>query len=151
STSRSTAATRHSDDLTRNLYNAWPRTAAPKRWCDMGLLTVVQDVCAVVGVERPTSVFASISSNRTMLEMLAVANEMAQRTAWNTRDWTPLMARGTFTGTLDPRPATPLSPTDESTHALPSDFKRFGLTANLWRSNISAYPMRFVADLDEWL
>lgn len=169
----------------------------------MGLLTVVQDVCAVVGVERPTSVFASISSNRTMLEMLAVANEMAQRTAWNTRDWTPLMVGGVLTGTLDPRIAAPVlwangyhyvpgivardtldntywkcavdhfssatgsfgldratfpgqwasvaPPPDETTHSLPSDFKRLGLTANMWRSTATAYPMRFVADLDEWL
>ncbi len=56
----------------------------------MILLTVVRDVCAVVGVAAPTSVFATISTNRTMFEMLACANEMAQRIAYDTRDWTAL-------------------------------------------------------------
>ena len=56
----------------------------------MSLLSVVQDVCAVVGVARPVSVFAAIGSNRTMQEMVALANEMAQRIAYDTRDWQKL-------------------------------------------------------------
>jgi DNA-binding IclR family transcriptional regulator len=54
----------------------------------MTLLSVVKDVCAVVGVLVPTSVFSNITTNRTMQEMLALANEMAQRIAYDTRDWT---------------------------------------------------------------
>ena len=53
----------------------------------MSLLTVVRDVCTSVGVTIPTSVFASIAGNRTMAEMLALANEMAQRIAYDTREW----------------------------------------------------------------
>ena len=34
------------------------------------------------------SVFSNITANRTMQEMLALANEMAQRIAYDTRDWT---------------------------------------------------------------
>ena len=44
----------------------------------MTLLSVVKDVCAVVGVTVPQSVFSNITGNRTMQEMLALANEMAQ-------------------------------------------------------------------------
>jgi hypothetical protein len=36
----------------------------------------------------PTVVFSNITANRTMQEMLALANEMAQRIAYDTRDWT---------------------------------------------------------------
>ena len=38
----------------------------------------------------PTSVFTNIAANRTMTEMLALANEMAQRIAYDTREWTML-------------------------------------------------------------
>jgi len=48
------------------------------------LLTVVQDVCAAVGVAVPQSIFSGITGNRTMQEMLALANEMAQRIAYDT-------------------------------------------------------------------
>jgi hypothetical protein len=41
-----------------------------------------------VGVVNVTLVFSNITANRTMQEMLALANEMAQRIAYDTRDWT---------------------------------------------------------------
>ena len=56
----------------------------------MTLLSVVKDVCAVVGVTMPTVVFSNITGNRTMQEMLSLANEMAQRIAYDNRDWTTL-------------------------------------------------------------
>ena len=56
----------------------------------MTLLAVVKDVCAAVGVALPQSVFSGITGNRTMIEMLSCANEMAQRIAYDTRDWTRL-------------------------------------------------------------
>ena len=52
----------------------------------MTLLTVVKDVCSVVGVVQPSSVFTNITGTRTMQEMLSLANEMAQRIAYDTRD-----------------------------------------------------------------
>jgi hypothetical protein len=104
----------------------------------MSLLEVVQDVCEVVGVERPTTVFGQISSNRTMQEMLACANEIAQRIAGDTREWTQMKAVGTFTG-----PGQQYNP--------PVDFKRLLLTTEFWRSNQTLYPMRFVSDLNEWI
>ena len=64
----------------------------------MTLLSVVRDVCATVGVVQPTSIFASITGNRTMQEMVALANEMAQRIAYDTRDWTKFRTMATFVG-----------------------------------------------------
>ena len=107
----------------------------------MSLLNVVRDVCAVVGVAAPTSVFASIGTNRTLFEMLACANEMAQRIAYDTRDWTVLRKQHTFTG-VDPA---------QEVFSLPADYKRMLLNTNLWQTTITQAPMRFVDDHDEWL
>jgi hypothetical protein len=104
----------------------------------MTLLTVVQDVCEVVGVERPASVFPQIGTDRTMQEMVACANEIAQRIASDTREWTQMKVVGTFTG-----PGNNFAP--------PVDFKRLLLTTELWRSRQTLYPMRFISDLNEWI
>lgn len=105
----------------------------------MTILTVVKDVCAAVGVSVPTSVFASITSNRTMQEMSALANEMAQRIAYDTRDWTTLRTIASFTG-------------NGATWSfnLPANYKRMLLTANVRRNTTSKIPLRFISDLDEW-
>ena len=105
----------------------------------MSLLSVVQDVCAVVGVARPVSVFAAIGSNRTMFEMVALANEMAQRIAYDTRDWQDLQRSVTYPGTGT-----------AADFALPADYKRMLLTMNLWRSTNTMTPMRFIPDPDMW-
>ena len=106
----------------------------------MTLLSVVKDVCASVGVLVPTSVFSNITGNRTMQEMLSLANEMAQRISYDTREWTALKKINIFTG-------------DGVTTAfdLPANFKRMLLTAEVWRLPQTAYPMRFVPDLNEWM
>jgi hypothetical protein len=106
----------------------------------MTLLSVVKDVCATVGVLVPTSVMTNIAANRTMQEMLALANEMAQRIAYDTRDWTKLRKTQTYNGDGI---ATAFN--------LPADYKRMLLTANVWRSTSALQPMRFVPDTDEWL
>ena len=106
----------------------------------MSLLSVVKDVCAVVGVQQPTSVTSNLAANRTMQEMLALANEMAQRIAYDTRDWTIFRKVQTYSG--------------DGVAAgfnLPANYKRMLLTANVWRSTQTLYPMRFVPDTDEWL
>lgn len=105
----------------------------------MTLLAVVKDVCEVVGVQAPASVFTNIAATRTMQEMLALANEMAQRIAFDTRDWTLLKKSQTMTGDGI-----------KTSFALPADFRRMLLTANVRRST-SQQPMRFVPDYDEWL
>ena len=106
----------------------------------MTLLTVVKDVCAAVGVLQPQSVFTNITGNRTMQEMVALANEMAQRIAYDTRDWTRLRTTQTYTG-------------DGVTTAfdLPANYKRMLLTANVWRSTSTQQPMMFIPDPDEWI
>jgi hypothetical protein len=117
----------------------------------MSLLTVVQGVCAVVGVSIPTSsVFTNINSNRTMQEMLALANEMAQRIAYDAgRDWGALKKSALLLGAdLNPDPdITEL----QTAFPLPSDYKRMLLTSQVWRSTSTQQPMRFVSDTDEWM
>jgi hypothetical protein len=114
----------------------------------MSLLTVVRDVCAVVGVAAPASVFAAISSNRTMFEMVACANEMAQRIAYDTRDWTELRTRHTFLGATVIDPAGNYA---QDVFPLPANYKRMLLTTNVWRALSAQTPMKFIDDHDEWL
>jgi hypothetical protein len=106
----------------------------------MTLLTVVNDVCAAVGVHQTTSVVANINANRTMFEMLALANEMAQRIAGDMRDWTMLRKSATFAG-------------DGVKEAfdLPSDYLRMLTSSNVWRSTAPQHPMTFIPDTDTWL
>ena len=106
----------------------------------MTILQVVKDVCAVVGVTLPQSIFSGITSNRTMQEMLALANEMAQRIAYDTRDWTKLKKTVTYTGDGT-----------RTAWTIPANYKRMLLTANVWRSTSTQTPMMFVPDTDEWL
>jgi hypothetical protein len=91
-------------------------------------------------VTIPQSVFTNITGNRTMQEMLSLANEMAQRIAYDTRDWQKLTKVQTFVGT---GAATAFD--------MPADYKRMLLTANVWGSTSSVCPMTFVPDTDEWL
>ena len=106
----------------------------------MTLLSVVQGVCPVIGVAVPDSVFSNINANRTMQEMLALANEMAQRISYDSRDWTAFRKSVTFDG-------------DGITTAfdLPDDYKRMLLTSNVYRSTSSMTPMAFVPDTNEWM
>src|SRR4051812_37414686 len=106
----------------------------------MTVLSVVKDVCAVVGVVQPTSIFSNINTNRTMFEMLGLANEMAQRIAYDLRDWTALKKSALHTG-------------DSVTTAfnLPADFKRMLLTTSVRSSTAPRQPLRFILDYDEWL
>lgn len=106
----------------------------------MSLLSVVQDVCEVVGVERPATVFGNISNVRTQQELLALANEMAATIAYDTRDWTDLMATATLIG----------DGVAEG-FALPVDYHRMLVDANVWSSGMPTSPLRFVGSYDEWL
>jgi hypothetical protein len=118
----------------------------------------VKDVCATVGVLVPQSVFSNITGNRTMQEMLSLANEMAQRIAYDARDWTDLKKVATFAGDAvwTGVPASSL-PADQvwvggtTAFPLPADYKRMLLNSNVWLSSNTLVPMRFVPDTDEWL
>ena len=106
----------------------------------MSLLSVVQDVCEVVGVERLTTIFGSLNAQRTQQEMLACANEMAQQMARDTRDWS------TLTGT-----ATLIGDGVATDFAMPDDFWRMLLNGNVWSSLSALVPLRFIGSYDEWL
>ena len=106
----------------------------------MTLLSVVKDVCAAVGVPVPTSVTTNITAYRTMQEMLALANEMAQRIAYDTRDWTKLKKTCIFTGDGI-----------KTAFDLPANYKRMLLTSNVWRSTSALQPMTFIPDTDQWM
>ena len=106
----------------------------------MSLLSVVRDVCAVVGVAMPQSVFSSLPTNRTMQEMLALANEMAQRIAYDTRDWTKLKQTQVFAGDGI-----------QTVFPMPADFHRMLLSSNVWYSQWTQAPLSFISDTDEWI
>jgi hypothetical protein len=103
------------------------------------ITTVIRDVCATVGVPLPSSIFAGIAADRTMQEMVAKANELAQRIATDFRDWTALKTQCVFVGDGV-----------QTAFPLPANYRRMTLTSNVWRSSGSG-PMRFIPDADEWL
>jgi len=106
----------------------------------MSILSVVRAVCHNVGVEQPSSVFAGLNANRTMQEMLTLANEMAQRIAYDTRDWRMLHFYVELTGDGV-----------REDHPLPNSYKRMTLTANVWRVSTPASPLKFIASPEDWL
>ena len=106
----------------------------------MTLLSVVKDVCSVVGVSQPASVFQNIGGTRTMQEMLSLATEMSQRIAYDTRDWTRLKKVNVFPGDGV-----------KTAFDLPANYKRMLLTGNVWLSTTALQPMIFIPDTDEWM
>jgi len=106
----------------------------------MTLLTVVKDVCATVGVQVPSTVFGGIANNRTMQEMLSLANEMAQRIAYDTRDWTTMRNAVTFTGDGV-----------QTAFNLPAEYKRMLLTGNVRKTSSPNMPLLFIPDYDQWI
>ena len=115
----------------------------------MTLLSVVRDVCAVVGVLQPQSVFSGIAGNRTMQEMVSLANEMAQRIAYDNRDWNKLKATATLPG--DGVLGVDGLWSGTTAFDLPANYKRMLLSSNVWRSTSTDTPMRFIPNTDEWL
>jgi hypothetical protein len=114
----------------------------------LSLLSVVKDVAAVVGVANPAAVASVVNTDRTMFEMLALANEIAERIAANTRDWTLLRKSATCTGgtvgVLDPEGKS-------EAYALPGDYWRMLTESQVWRSISTIQPMRFIPSTDEWV
>jgi hypothetical protein len=126
------------------------------------LLSVVKDVCATVGVLQPQSVFSGITGDRTMQEMLSLANEMAQRIAYDTRDWTMLKRTAIYPGDgawVPPYPIPPATEPPDTVHVwtgttafpLPADYKRMLLSSGVWRTSSTQQPMKFIPSTDEWM
>jgi hypothetical protein len=114
----------------------------------MTVQSVIREVCAYIGVRPPVgSVFVTPEQSRTAWELLNLANEMAQRIAYNTRDWTVLRKLNTFTG-----PGTIFPDQDNvSTFILPTDYHRMLKSMSVYRSARPTVPMRFISDPDQWL
>jgi len=107
----------------------------------MTLKTVIGEVCAFVGVRPPAStVILQPQQDRTMWEMVNLANEMARRIAYFTRDWQLLRKIATFNGdgvTVE--------------FPLPADMKRMLVETNVYSSTQPTIPLTFISDPDEWL
>jgi len=113
----------------------------------MALIDVVQQVCQVIGVEQVSSVFSNLPAQRTQQELLALANEMAQRIAWNTCEWTALTEVMTFNAPPMADPEPPLT----TAFPLPANYQRMLQDSNVWMSTMTQTPLQFIASNDEWL
>jgi hypothetical protein len=102
----------------------------------MTILSVIQDVCTVVGLDKPDAALSS--TVREHVELVALAQEMADRIA-RSYDWQVLSRINTITG-------------DGATtdYDLPSDYDRMPVKANLWSSSLNT-SLTPISQLDEWL
>lgn len=102
----------------------------------MTILDTIKQVCAVVGVEIPTTAFTS--TDREYVELCYLANEMASRIG-QAHEWTLLRTLKTMTG-------------DGTTtaFALPTDYYRMLGDGNLWSSAYET-PLTHIVSTDTWL
>ncbi len=102
----------------------------------MTVLSVIQDVCKVIGLDVPTAVMAS--TTREHIELATLANDLAERIL-QAHDWQALKTLATLTG-------------DGSTQAfnLPSGYDRMLKKAQVWSSSLET-PLSPITDTDEWL
>lgn len=102
----------------------------------MTVLAAIQNACAVIGIDRPSSVFSA--DDRAYFELAALANEMAARIQKDA-DWRVLCRKHAVTG-------------DDVAEdfAMPADYDRMLKDANVWSSRVET-PLRHVVSLDEWL
>jgi hypothetical protein len=112
----------------------------------MTILSVVKDVALGVGVNPPTSMFAASVQPRTQAELLSLANEMAQRIAYDVREWRELKLFCTFAG-----PGAPVAPFNNSVHPLPANYRRMLVSSQVYASWMPRQPLSFIADTNEWL
>lgn len=104
----------------------------------MTLLTVAQEVCPFIGLEVPAAIVGS--GEREHIELLALANEMAKRIAFDGHDWTKLKTLATLTGNGS-----------AETFSYPANYKRMLKKAQLWPSGSPFAPLRHYPDSDQWL
>jgi hypothetical protein len=102
----------------------------------MTVLSVVQNVCLVVAIDKPDQVFAT--TDREMLEMARLANEIKDR-LMTVHDWQVLQTIKTYTG----------DDVSEG-HALPDDYDRMVATASMWSSRWT-WAFNHITDPDVWL
>lgn len=104
----------------------------------MTILSVIQDVCPVIGLNVPTAVFSS--TDREHVELQALANEMAQRIAFDGHEWTLLKTLASLAGDGA-----------RTSFDLPSGYKRMLKKAKLWPSATPYVPLTHYPDTDQWL
>lgn len=102
----------------------------------MPIIDVAKDVAKRVGIDVPAQLAAS--TDRTMVEMLSVANEMATSIV-DAYDWQALSLVYTING----------DGLTES-HALPADYRRMLKKAQVWSSSLET-ALTPVHDLNRWL
>ena len=104
----------------------------------MTILSVIQEACAVIGLDVPESVFASTA--REHIEMRGIANEIATRIGSDTHDWTKLKTLATLSGDGV-----------ATGFALPADYLRMIKKASLWPSYSPFAKLTHSPDIDQWL
>lgn len=102
----------------------------------MTILSVIEDACKVIGLDVPEAVASS--TTREHVELLQIANEIAERIAKG-HEWQTLNRIHTLTG-------------DGSTEDfdLPSDYDRMLTKAQVWSSSLET-PLSPISDRDKWL
>lgn len=102
----------------------------------MSILGVCQNVSLVIGLDKPSQVFAS--TEREHLELGRLANACAEMIR-NVHDWQALKVLKTYTG----------DDTSE-TFALPDDYDRMEAGASLWSSRWK-WDFTHILSTDQWL
>ena len=105
----------------------------------MTVLQVAQLASSVIGITRPTILFAA--TDDTSVQVQDCINETAQMVAFDAgHDWTKLKALATITGDGS-----------ATTFSLPTDYARMLLKSSLWPSAMPNVPLMHVPDTDTWL
>jgi hypothetical protein len=102
----------------------------------MTIGSVIGEVAPVISIDVPENIFAS--SAREHVELVALANEMAQRIA-EIHDWQQIKRRQTYTGNGE-----------DDAWDLPAGYDRMPKAQLVW-SSVTRQPVEFVADHDVWL
>jgi hypothetical protein len=103
------------------------------------ILSIIQQVAPVIGLRVPTAVLGS--TEREHIELSSLANEMAQRIAFDlSYDWSVLKRYAEFTG----------DGASES-FLFPDDYRRMLKKARLWPSAYPQATLSHYPDSDQWL
>ena len=103
----------------------------------MTVLSVIKDASTQLGLDIPSVLFSN--TYRTWVEMCALVNECA-RQILEEYDWSRLKKAAVLTGDGA-----------ATTFALPTDYDRMVMDANLWGPNFNYYPTQQVTDFNRWL
>lgn len=104
----------------------------------MTVLATAKKVALRIGMEQPDALLSS--TTREHLELAEILQECAEQIAFDSgHDWEALLTLKTISGDG----AT-------SSFALPTDFKRMPVAAQIWTTRLDA-PLRVIDEVDAWL